>query len=279
LQGWDQHNLPISTAKFRQLIWDFYNANKRDFPWRRTSNPYRILVSEVMLQQTQTARVETKYKSFITKFPNLKKLAAASLSEVLGEWKGLGYNRRGLALHRIARALVREKRSVPKTAEELVALPGIGPNTAASILAFAHNLPTIFIETNIRTVFTHHFFSKQAKVNDKEILKLVEKTLDKNNPREWYYALMDYGVYLKKQHGSINAKSVHYRKQSKFVGSNRQQRAELLELIRQAPRAVSELEQVSGNKGWVRQNVAALVREGFVVRKLTARGVKFIMKS
>jgi A/G-specific adenine glycosylase len=162
LQGWDQHNLPISTAKFRQLIWDFYNANKRDFPWRRTSNPYRILVSEVMLQQTQTARVETKYKSFITKFPNLKKLAAASLSEVLGEWKGLGYNRRGLALHRIARALVREKRSVPKTAEELVALPGIGPNTAASILAFAHNLPTIFIETNIRTVFTHHFFSKQA---------------------------------------------------------------------------------------------------------------------
>lgn len=226
-----------------------------------------------MLQQTQTHRVEPKYRSFIKKFPSLKKLAVASLREVLSEWKGLGYNRRALALHTMARILVTAKKSVPKTREELLALPGIGPNTAASILAFAYNLPSVFIETNIRTVFTHHFFATQDKVGDQEILKLVEKTLDKKNPREWYYALMDYGVYLKKTRGSINNRSKHYRKQTKFAGSNREQRSKLLDLIRQAPQPQAKLERV-GTKQQVRKNLEALIKEGFIVRA----GNSFILK-
>ena len=177
----------MNPTKFKKEIWKYYKAHKREMPWRNTTNPYYIVVSEIMLQQTQVSRVISKYTSFIKKFPTWKKLAEAQLKDVLLEWQGLGYNRRGKALHSIAQKVVQEyKSALPHELHILTTFSSIGLNTAGSICAFAFNTPTVFIETNIRTVFIHFFFKDKERIDDKDILKLVEKTLDTENPREWY---------------------------------------------------------------------------------------------
>lgn len=217
---------------FKTVIYDYYKIFGRPFSWRNTTNPYHIFVSEVMLQQTQTTRVRTKYEEFIALFPDFKTLANAPLYELLKAWQGLGYNRRALNLQKSAQIISEKYQGiVPSTPEELITLPGIGPATAASIAAFAYNKPTVFVETNIRVVFIHFFLNKKEKISDKEILSLVEQTLDKKNPRIWYYALMDYGVMLKAQGINPINKSKHYKKQSKFQGSDRQIRGAILKLL------------------------------------------------
>ncbi len=234
----------ISTTKFRKIIWTHYRNHKRDFPWRRTRDPYKILVSEVMLQQTQAPRVVPKYKSFLKKFPTTRALAEAKLADVLSEWQGLGYNRRGLYLKKCAEKIESDfGGKFPKDLKVLCSLPGIGPATAGDILAFAWNKPVVVIETNIRSVFIDCFFSSREgkeKVSDKEIIPLIEKTLDMKNPREWYWALFDYGAYLKESHNP-SRKSLHHTKQSKFVGSHRQKRAHILKLILKKPRTEKDL--------------------------------------
>lgn len=220
--------------QFQKKIYDYYLKNKRNFSWREQITPYKIFISEVMLQQTQTSRVIFKFEQWIQKFPDFKTLAEASQHEVLATWQGLGYNSRGIRLARSAEIIVTKfHEKLPDTLEELQSLPGIGPNTAGSISAFAFNKPVVFIETNIRTVFLHEFFKDKDSVCDKEILKLVEQTLDKNNPRDWYYALMDYGVYLKKELKINNKKSKQYAKQSKFIGSRRQVRGAIIRILSQ----------------------------------------------
>ena len=217
---------------FRQLIWDYYSANRRDFPWRYVENSYYIVVSEIMLQQTQTFRVEPKFMAFIERFPTWQSLAEASWPDVLIAWQGLGYNSRAKRLHEIAKRIVIEfDGEVPAMPDILVTFPGIGINTAGSICAFAYNQPTVFAETNIRAVFIHHFFPGKEKISDKQILPLVKSTLDKTDPRSWYYALMDYGVFLKRQTGNPTRRSTHYARQSKFEGSNRQIRSMILKLL------------------------------------------------
>jgi len=219
---------------FRQFIWEFYATNKRDFAWRNTLNPYRVVVSELMLQQTQTHRVEPKFEQFIVEFPDFESLAQASLRNVLSLWQGLGYNRRGKYLQEIAQAVMQEHGgSLPEETEKLRALPGIGPYTAGSICAFAFNKPTVFIETNIRAVYIHTFAKGAAKVPDSELLPLIEATVDHANPREWYYALMDYGVELKKGGKNPNVRSKHHTVQSKFEGSDRQIRGRIIALLTQ----------------------------------------------
>jgi len=221
-----------TTAAFREFIWNFYAHNKREFAWRHVKNPYYVLVSEVMLQQTQTHRVVLKYEQFIAAFPNFELLAASSLRDVLSVWQGLGYYRRARYLHQLAQIVVNEYDGVlPQDEKILQTLPGIGPGTAGSIGAFAFNKPTIFIETNIRAVFIHSFFRDKIGVTDKELLPLIAATVDHDNPREWYYALMDYGVWCKAQQHNPSRKSAHYTKQSKFEGSDRQIRAQILKLI------------------------------------------------
>lgn len=182
-----------------------------------------------MLQQTQVERVTTKFEQFIEAFPSLQALASASLREVLSVWQGLGYNRRARYL-REACALIaqRHKGRLPRSYAGLRALPGIGHATAASILAFAYNEPVVFLETNIRTVFIHHFFKRAAAVRDADILPLVEQTLDRPHSRQWYYALMDYGVWLKRTRGNAARRSAHYSRQSRFEGSDRQLRGSIL---------------------------------------------------
>ena len=135
-------------------------------------------------------------------------------------------------MHQLAQIVVNEHGGVlPQDQHLLETLPGIGPDTAGSIGAFAFNKPTVFIETNIRTVFIHCFFKDTVGVTDKELLPLIAASVDHDNPREWYYALMDYGVWCKSQHINPSRKSAHHTKQSKFEGSDRQIRARIVKLI------------------------------------------------
>lgn len=252
---------------FQKRIWDFYTAQKRDFPWRETKNPYHILVSEVMLQQTQTSRVIEKYNTFISELPTIQNLAQVSIPELLSLWQGLGYNRRALYLQRSAQEICSLTNGiVSQDQKELVKLPGIGPNTAASIIVFSYNIPLVFIETNIRRVFIHEFFKDQAKIYDKQILSLVEKTLDQKNPQEWYYALMDYGSHLPKLVVNPNRKSKHYSKQSKFEGSLRQVRGKILKellIIKKISRTKLE-EKTTTNQQYFTQALEQLIKEGFI---------------
>ncbi len=217
---------------FKALVWNFYAFNKRVFEWRKEITPYKVVVSEIMLQQTQTDRVAKKFSPFIDQFPDFKTLAQATQSEVLMHWIGLGYNRRALALHAIAQKVVAEHDgNLPSDVEVLQSFKGLGHATASSIAAFAFNKPTCFIETNIRSVYLHNFFFKKEDVHDKELMPLIHATVDKSNPREWYYALMDYGVHLKKLYKNPSRKSRHHTVQSKFEGSDRQIRGEIIRLL------------------------------------------------
>jgi len=221
---------------FQDCIWQFYQAHGRSFEWRHVQDPYQIVVSEIMLQQTQTHRVAQKFSAFIKAFPTFDTLAQASLQEVLFYWQGLGYNRRGLYLQHIAKKIIDEYNGqLPNDPAILVNFPGIGPATASSICAFAFNRPTVFIETNIRTVYIYFFFaSTHDKVADKQLIPIIEQTVDTTNPREWYYALMDYGVFLKKSAINPSRKSAHHAKQSKFEGSDRQIRGMILRYVLQS---------------------------------------------
>lgn len=214
---------------FQSMIWEFYRQYGRSFAWRNIDNPYYVMVSEIMLQQTQTDRVIAKYEQFIQAFATVACLAKADLREVLGVWQGLGYNRRGKALWDNARRLMQEFNGiVPDDPAILETFASIGPNTAGSITTFAFNKPVLFIETNIRTVYLHTFFKGQENVHDKQLMPFIEQTLDKGNPRAWYYALMDYGVHLKKLFANPSRSSAHYAVQSKFQGSDRQIRGRII---------------------------------------------------
>lgn len=255
---------------FRTLINDFYASNRRAFPWRDEITPYRVFVSEIMLQQTQTSRVEKKFAVFIRAFPSFAQLAATSFRELLTYWQGLGYNRRALALHKSAQIIADTYDGIlPNDPDLLVTLPGIGPATAASMVTFAYNKPTVFIETNIRSVLLHHFFPKQTDISDKQLLPLVERVLDKRCPRDWYYALMDYGVMLKKQHRNPSRASLHHVKQKPFKGSDREIRGTIVRhLTQQGSWAQLDLERVIPYaQERVQKNLHALEQEGFLVRK------------
>ncbi len=216
---------------FKQLVYHYYRLHKRDLPWRHNTTLYRVLVSEFMLQQTQVARVLDYFPRFIQRFPTASGLAAAPLSSVLRLWQGLGYNRRAKYLWETARQIAKNEEK-KYTKGELRALPGIGDCTAGAVCVYVYNTPEVFIETNIRTVFMHHFFPDAPTVSDRDIEPLIEKTLDTKHPREWYWALMDYGSYLKKQ-GVTNRTSAHYHTQSPFKGSMRQLRGHVLAYVLQ----------------------------------------------
>jgi A/G-specific adenine glycosylase len=228
----------LNNNQFQNTVWAYYlSQGRHDLPWRLSEaggsfDAYKIMVSEVMLQQTQVSRVIPKYHDFIEKFPDVRHLKVAPQGEVLRAWSGLGYNRRAKFLHLAATEIVNHYDGVmPSTSRELIQLPGIGANTAGAIVAYAFNQPAVFIETNIRSVFIHHFFAGQATVADTAIVELVQQTLDQDQPREWYWALMDYGAYLKQTVPNPNTRSKHYSKQSQFQGSWRQLRGQVLRLL------------------------------------------------
>ncbi len=220
-----------------------------------------------MLQQTQTSRVSEKFLNFVKKFPHFEALSKASLEDVLKAWQGLGYNRRAIALKKIAEIIINEfEGNLPDSIGILKTFPQIGHNTASSIVAFAFNKPSIFIETNIRRVFIYFFFSKKEVIDDKEILPLVEKSLDTSNPRKWYYALMDYGVMLKKKFPELNKRSRTYRKQSQFKGSDREIRGKVLKLVlNHKTLLISELiEKLKISRNKLNKILIQLQKEGFI---------------
>ena len=229
-------------ADFQNLVLTKGKELYREMPWRSDTHPYNILLSEIMLQQTQVARVLQKYEEFKTAFPTLADLARADFQEVLAHWSGLGYNRRARFLHETAKKLV-EYPSFPDSPEVLQQCPGIGENTAASIVVYAFNKPLVFLETNVRTVLIYTFFQGVTEKIDESVLRNVaEQTLYTKNPRKWYWALMDYGTYLKKTQGNFNKYSKMHTVQSKFEGSFRQKRAAVLRcLLQNGPLNLSEI--------------------------------------
>lgn len=257
----------VTTKQFQKIIYSHFKEHGRhDLPWRYESDPYKILISEVMLQQTQVSRVIVKYKAFLKAFPTVEILASASLADILKMWQGLGYNRRGKYLRDSARMIVctseygfmhcytehsrtchpkpdsgslRQKVPDPsysvgrddKYIELLTSLPGLGPATAAAIVCYAFDKPAAFVETNIRAVYLYHFFKRDQNVSDKKILELVGDTMDTRSPRKWFYGLTDYGAMLKKKKKFVSVQSKHYAKQSRFEGSRRQLRGEIIRLL------------------------------------------------
>ncbi|MBI2623485.1 MAG: A/G-specific adenine glycosylase [Candidatus Liptonbacteria bacterium] len=265
-------------ARFRRIVWNYYRAHGRDLPWRRTRNPYRVTVSEIMLQQTQVERVRGKYEEFLKKFPDFASLAGASSAEVLRVWQGLGYNRRALALRCLAKEVVgKYGGNLPREVEALDALPGIGAATAGSVAAFAFNVPVVFVETNIRRAVIHHFFPRRRKVSEEKVREAVATALDRKNPREWYWALMDYGAMLGKSVSNPNRRSERYRKQSSFRGSDRELRGKIVRLLleqsRIAASSVLEITQKSAER--VNEILESLEREGFLRQE---KGIVMIAK-
>ena len=250
-------------AAFRDKVWDFYRDHGRELDWRHDPTPYQVVVSELMLQQTQVARVAERYPRWLRRFPSFEILAGASVVEVLGEWQGMGYNRRALYLHRIAQAVMNDYGGIlPTEPDELLKFPGIGLNTAGSIAAFASDAPVVFIETNIRRVFIHEFFHVGDEISDKQLMPLIEQALDSENPREWYYALMDYGSYLAKTVANPNRRSKHHVVQSKFEGSKRQVRGEVLRQLMAGSRPSFDIDDPR-----LKEVLLALESEGFIVVK------------
>jgi A/G-specific adenine glycosylase len=238
----------LKTAEFRKIIYDNYREAGRKFPWRENTNPWGILVSEFMLQQTQTERVTEYWKRWMEKWPAPRDLHRASLEDALREWSGLGYNRRCRYLKECARSITEKYGGrVPDTPEKLLALPGIGPYTAGAVACFAYNKPAVFIETNIRSVFLHFFFKDKTAVKDSEIFPLIKKHLDRKNPREWYWALMDYGAALKRITVNPGRRSAHYGTQAKFEGSFRQLRGTVIRSL--AFSGPADSENLSGRTG------------------------------
>ena len=288
---------------FRQLVRAEGARLYRDLPWRNTRDPYGIWVSEVMLQQTQVARVSERWPAWLEQFPDVRALAAAPVADVLAAWQGMGYNRRALALKAAAEEIVHTwEGEFPREVRELCALPGIGPATAQGIRSFAFDLPGVYLETNVRTVMLHHFFPDVPDVPDRELIPLVEATCPAaasglpgaaegsgpyagpmdaaDTPRAWYYAMLDYGAYLKKTIPNPSRRSKSYTRQSAFVGSRRQKRAELVRMLLDAGaegrtgeelcEALCETETAAGREpvdiGLVRDILADLEREGFCAR-------------
>ncbi|MFA6495040.1 MAG: A/G-specific adenine glycosylase [Candidatus Paceibacterota bacterium] len=256
---------------FRRIVYAHYRVHGRSLPWRVRPTPYRVLVSEIMLQQTQVDRVMPFYTSFLHAFPTIRLLARASRRDVLVAWQGLGYNRRGLYLWRCAQIIVSQHKStVPADPIILAQLPGIGPATAASIAAFAYDAPTVFIETNIRSVFIHSFFPRARRVSDSRLVPLIEQTLDRSCPARWYNALMDYGTFLKKINKNPSRKSAHHVRQKPFAGSDRELRGKILAFVVRVEK-VSKKDLVENMPGARKTRILAiaqsLVDEGLFAEK------------
>ncbi len=240
---------------------------RHDLPWRRTRVPYRIAVSELMLQQTQVPRVIEKYKTFLTLFPTVHALAAAPLSSVLAAWSGLGYNRRAKFLHDMAKEIVKKRKGAfPKTVAALESLPGVGPYTARAIAAFAYNEPVVLIETNVRSAYLHHFFPGKQGISDQALLPIIAATLDRKAPREWYAALMDYGAHLKASGNTAHRGSAAYKKQSAFIGSRRQARGAIIRALLTGAQTAAALSRAANTKD-ISAILSDLSKEGLVVQR------------
>lgn len=298
-------NRKQSVVLFRAEVWDYYYTHGRhDLAWRHTKDPYAILVSEIMLQQTQVSRVIEKYNEFLHEFPTLETLARATLAKVLSVWSGMGYNRRAKYLKQMAEMIMQKYGGkIPQDFATLCTLPGVGTYTASAVRVFAHNEPDVLLETNVRAVYIHHFFCNTSDlphdkkttrkivksdftISDTEILAIARGAAEGQDPREWHWALMDYGSHLKKLHPNPSRKSATYTKQSKFEGSVRQVRGEILRILKKDPQTEANIYSlIRANKQIVRDEksietkrrlkdaLVGLEREGMIVKRKGGWGI------
>ena len=276
----------MTIEKFQKTILDWWrdprtraSSVRGMLPWRNTRDPYKILVSEIMLQQTQVTRVIPKYEEFLKAFPTLEKLAKAPNKKLLKVWAGLGYWRRAKYLKEATKTILAARATNSQTSprrrfgtvpaqrdkspraqtpksrrdfegrsfgislpERLETLPGVGPYTARALACFAFGNTEAFLDTNIRRVYLHFFFPKSKNVSDKKILKIAQRVIDSirlrqgfGETREWHYALFDYGATVLKDK-TINKRSKHYHKQSKFEDSFRSFRTKAVRFILENPK-------------------------------------------
>ena len=263
--------LPSADAleAFRDTVWEFYRANGREMPWRGIDDAYGVLVSEVMLQQTQVARVTSRWVEWMVAFPTIDALASAPLAVVLERWQGLGYNRRAVALKRCAEQVSERFGGVlPPDPAVLATLPGIGPATAAAVVDYAYGIPAPFIETNVRAALIHAFFPDADDVPDRDLRPIADAVWDPDDPREWGYALTDYGAHLKRTLPNPSRRSRHHVRQSAFEGSRMQKRARLLRAVLARPGLDSDAYAVETcvPTGEALQLLEALAAEGFLHR-------------
>lgn len=270
---------------FVRLVLESGREHYRELPWRATRDPYAVLVSEVMLQQTQVARVVPKYAEWLERFPTPEALANAPLEPVLELWSGLGYNRRALALKRTAeKACELYAGRLPEAEAELRSLPGVGPATAAGVRVFAYDAPAVYLETNVRTVLLHDLLGGREDVSDKDVRPLVHAALEAAmeegvSPREWYTALLDRGAHLKRAVPNPSRRSAHHRRQTPFEGSRRQKRAWLLRAVMADPgrsadeyaRRLADFERAAGRvepaPGLSEELLEVLASEGLLSRE------------
>lgn len=260
---------PAGCQSFAAFVLDFYDRYGRKFPWRETDDVYRVLLSEMMLQQTQTGRVLEKYQEFLTLWPTLEDLAQAPFDQLLDHWRGLGYNRRALNLKRCAQASEAYGYTLPCDEKALLALPGIGPSTAAAIIAFSYHKPAIYLETNIRRVLLFAFHPEEEAVEDRILRDDLKRLLPlAGDGKRWYYALMDYGVLLKHLVPNPNARSKGYHRQSRFEGSNRQVRGMLVHALSES--GARDIQALYGMLPFEPERIdkalSDLVRDGLVSR-------------
>jgi A/G-specific adenine glycosylase len=260
----------LNIDKFRKTVYSYFEAHGRSFPWREDLNPWGIVVSEFMLQQTQTSRVIHYWKHWMERWPSPAALARENLETALKEWSGLGYNRRCRFLLECARAIAEKPGGmVPQSPEELLKLPGIGHYTAGAIACFAYNHPSVFIETNIRSAALHFFFPAKTGIKDEELYPILQKSLDPENPRIWYWALMDYGAGVKKKEANPGRRSAGYVRQSPFEDSFRKLRGQLVRtLAAEGPAGTPELKSRTGlEEEEIYRVLGALEKDGMVAEK------------
>lgn len=252
---------------FTKLVRQKGHELYRPMPWRDDTRPYYVLVSELMLQQTQVSRVLPKFNEFIAVFPDEKSLARSDLASVIRMWQGLGYNRRAKYLHDAAKMIVNEFDGKFPTAEhDILRLPGVGKNTCGAIRAYAFNKPSVFVETNIRTVYIHHFFADNFAVGDSEIITELQQTIDSERPREFYWALMDYGTWLKTSGVRNNSQSKHHKKQPPLVGSIREIRGQIIGVLSACDASYEDLQYSVVCDDRFEKALNSLVADGLVQR-------------
>ena len=258
----------MTNREFQELVWQKGRELYRDMPWRRDTRPYYVLVSELMLQQTQVARVLPKFEAFIAAFPNEQALAQAPLADVLRLWQGLGYNRRAKYLHDAAKMIVGEwGGNWAQTEQGLMRLPGVGSNTAGALMAYVYNKHTVFIETNIRTVYFLHYFDSRDDVSDKELRAVVERTIDQEHPREFYWALMDFGAWLKASGVRNIASSKHYKKQAPLKGSVREMRGRIVKVLTEGDVGKQQLQKAVQADERFATALEGLMQDGLVIQR------------
>lgn len=234
ITGTKRRRLSTQDKKDRQFVKcvleEYAKRGRHDLPWRKKMSPYAILVSEIMLQQTQVKRVIPKFLLWMKTYPTLASLKRATLSNALPLWQGLGYQRRAKYLLEISRAVS----DLPKSFEEMKKLPGVGTYTASALCAFAYDkFEHPLLETNIRTALIEAFHKRKSSVSDDTLYRDLERFILRRDvarigARAWYCALMDYGATLKARGISHNLKSKGYAKQSPYKGSFRELRARIL---------------------------------------------------